>query len=85
MIWNLLFWLGLVFSLGIGIVYFRDLGDVSQVLIKVKRGNMIRFIRNEYRLIGGGLFAAAVMPAGAARPEIFRFPSSIKGIHDLLD
>jgi 4'-phosphopantetheinyl transferase len=35
--------------------------------------------------IAEGLFAAAVMPAGAARPEIFRFPSSIKGIHELLD
>ncbi|MEE9547417.1 MAG: hypothetical protein V3V65_07955 [Hyphomicrobium sp.] len=35
--------------------------------------------------IAEGLFAAAVMPAGAPRPEIFRFPSSIKGIHELLD
>jgi hypothetical protein len=61
MIWNLLFWLGLALSLGIGFVYFRDLGDVSQMLFKVKRGNMIRFIRNEYRLIGTGLVTAIVM------------------------
>jgi len=61
MIWNLLFWLCLVFSLGIGVVYFRDLGDVSQMILKVKRRNMIRFIRNEYKFIGAGLAAAVVM------------------------
>ena len=61
MIWSLLFWLGLAVSLVIGIIYFRDLGDVSQMLLKVKRRNMIRFIRNEYKLIGAGLAAAAMM------------------------
>jgi len=61
MIWDLLFWFGLAFSLAIGIIYFRDLGDVSQMLVKVKRRNMIRFIRNEYRIIGVGLAAAVVM------------------------
>jgi hypothetical protein len=61
MIWNLLFWLGLAFSIGVGFVYFRDLGDVSQMLLKVKRRNMIRFIRNEYRFIAAGLAAAVVM------------------------
>lgn len=61
MLSNVLFWLGLALSLGIGFVYFRDLGDVSQMLLKVKRKNMVRFIRNEYRLIGAGLVAAAVM------------------------
>ena len=61
MIWILLFWLGLLVSVGIGLVYFRDLGDVSQMILKVKRKNMIRFIRNEYRLIGAGLTGAIVM------------------------
>ena len=61
MIWKLLFWLGLAVSLGIGMIYFRDLGDVSQMLLKVKRQNMIRFIRNEYRFLGTGLVAALVM------------------------
>lgn len=61
MVWILLFWLGLLVSVGIGLVYFRDLGDVSQMILKVKRKNMIRFIRNEYRLIGAGLAAAVVM------------------------
>ena len=61
MLWNLLFWLGLVVSATIGFLYFRDLGDVSQMVLKVKRENMIRFIRNEYRLIAIGFAAAAVM------------------------
>lgn len=61
MVWISLFWLGLLVSVGIGLVYFRDLGDVGQMILKVKRKNMIRFIRNEYRLIGAGLIAAIVM------------------------
>ena len=61
MIWNLLFWLGLTVSLSVGLIYFRDLGDVSQMLLKVKRKNMMRFIRNEYRFLGTGLVAALVM------------------------
>ncbi|WP_170373438.1 DUF3179 domain-containing (seleno)protein [Ruegeria arenilitoris] len=60
MLANLIFYIGLAISLGIGFLYFRDLGDVSQMLLKVKRENMIRFIRNEYRLIGLGLAAFAV-------------------------
>lgn len=61
MIGTLLFWAGLVISVGIGALYFRDLGDVSQMLIRVKRDNVLRFIRNERRLIGIGLSAWAVM------------------------
>ena len=57
MLGDILFWPGLVVSLAIGLVYFRDLGDVSQMLLKVKRKNMIRFIRNEYRLLAIGLAA----------------------------
>ncbi len=60
MVGNILFALGLIASLGIGFVYFRDLGDISQMLLKVKRENMVRFIRNEYRLIGIGLSGFAV-------------------------
>ncbi len=55
MVGSIIFALGLIVSLGIGFVYFRDLGDVSQMLLKVKRENMVRFIRHEYRLIGIGL------------------------------
>ena len=58
---NIVFWLGFAVSLAIGLVYFRDLGDVSQMLIRVKRKDMIRFIRNEYRLIAIGLGALLLM------------------------
>ncbi|MGV2975798.1 DUF3179 domain-containing (seleno)protein [Roseibium alexandrii] len=57
----LVFYLGLITSLGIGIIYFRDLGDVSQMVLKVKRANMVRFIRNEGRFVAAGLSGAAVM------------------------
>lgn len=55
---GLIFWSGFLVSMGIGWLYFRDLGDVSQMVLKVKRENMARFIRNEYQLVaaGGGAF-----------------------------
>jgi len=34
--------------------------------------------------IAAGLFAAAALPVGAPRPDIFSFPSDIKGISELL-
>jgi hypothetical protein len=61
MLGNIVFWFGLAVSLVIGFVYFRDLGDVSQMLIRVNRENMLRFIRNEYRLIAIGLAALVLM------------------------
>ncbi len=63
MIGNVLYWLGFSVALVIGFMYFRDLGDVSQMFIKVKRKNMLRFIRNEYRLLAVGLSGYAVMTA----------------------
>jgi hypothetical protein len=63
MLWNIVFWAGLTVSLAIGLIYFRDLGDVSQMLIRVKRKNMLRFIRNEYRFIAIGLACLAVSTA----------------------
>lgn len=56
-----MFWSGLAATLVIGLLYFRDLGDVSQMLIRVKRRNVVRFIRNEYRLLAIGLAALALM------------------------
>ena len=50
MLGNSLFLVSLAIALGIGFIYFRDLGDITQIVLKVKRKNMIRFIRNEYRL-----------------------------------
>jgi len=61
MIAAIVFWVGLIVSIGIGFVYFRDLGDVSQMVLKVKRENMLRFVRHENLLIGVGLVCAAAM------------------------
>ena len=61
MLGNILFYLSLVVALYIGFAYFRDLGDVSQMLMKVKRENTIRFIRNEYRFLAIGLGSIALM------------------------
>lgn len=58
---NIIFAVSLIVALAIGYLYFRDLGDVSQMLISVKRENMIRFIRNEYRLLAIGLGATVLM------------------------
>ena len=60
MLGNAIFWIAIMVALTIGFIYFRDLGDVSQMLIRVKRENILRFIRNEYRLIGIGLGALAL-------------------------
>ena len=61
MIGNILFFIGLIVAFGLGFAYFRDLGDVSQMFLSVKRKNMVRFIRNEYRLLAVGLGATALM------------------------
>ncbi len=61
MLASLLFYLGLIVSLGIGFVYFRDLGDISQMVLKVKRENMVRFIRNENRLVGAAVGGVVLM------------------------
>ena len=55
LVWQLVFYAALLISAAIGWLYFRDLGDVTQMVLKVKRENTLRFIRNEYRLLGIGL------------------------------
>jgi len=57
---NLVFYSSLIVALSIGFLYFRDLGDITQMLISVKRKNMIRFMRYEYKLLAAG-FAATVL------------------------
>jgi len=59
-LWTTVYWLSLAASLYIGFIYFRDLGDVTQMLIKVKRKNMLWFIRNEYKAIVPGIAAGAL-------------------------
>lgn len=60
MIAHAIFGLGFIISMVIGFVYFRDLGDVSQMVMRVKRSNMTRFIRHEYQLLTIGLGAALI-------------------------
>ena len=57
---HVIFGLGFIISMVIGFVYFRDLGDVSQMVMRVKRSNMTRFIRHEYQLLTIGLGAALI-------------------------
>ena len=57
-------------------MYFRELGDASQMLLKVKRDNMLWFIRNEYKVIipgiAAGLLAAVIhFTTGAGNPVMF--------------
>ena len=61
MLGHTLFLIGLGVASWVGFAYFRDLGDVSQMIMRVKRRNMVRFIRNEYRLLAAGLGATALM------------------------
>jgi hypothetical protein len=61
MLWDSVFWVSLVASLTIGAIYFRDLGDISQMVIKVKRKNTIRSIRYEYQILAIGFALSAVM------------------------
>ncbi|SDL76727.1 DUF3179 domain-containing (seleno)protein [Aliiruegeria lutimaris] len=69
-IWTVLYWASLAASGYIGFIYFRDLGDVTQMVLKVKRKNMLWFIRNEYKIIfpgiAAGLFAAVLHLATGA-------------------
>lgn len=76
MILEVIFWAALVLSLVIGFVYFRDLGDITQMVLKVKRDNMLRFIRNEYRIIIPGIVSGLVacylhLVHGAGEPVSF--------------
>jgi len=63
MLGEILFWLGLAVSLGIGFIYFRDLGDVVQMVMKVKRKNMVRIIRHEYTYVAVGVGGLVLMTA----------------------
>jgi hypothetical protein len=75
-VWMLIFWASLSLSLAIGFIYFRDLGDVTQMLMRVKRENMLRFIRHENQLLGVGLCSALIavyahFGQGAGGPLVF--------------
>jgi hypothetical protein len=59
-IYTILYWVTLSASAIIGFIYFRDLGDASQIFLNVKRKNMLRFIRVEYKLIIPGILSGAI-------------------------
>ena len=61
MAWEIVFWTGLVVSCVTGFHYFRELGDISQMFFRVRRHNLVRAIRHEYKFIATGCFAAAIM------------------------
>jgi hypothetical protein len=58
---HIIFAISLIVATYIGFTYFRDLGDVTQMLVSVKREDTIRFIRHEYQLLTIGLGAIALM------------------------
>ncbi|MGI9402865.1 MAG: DUF3179 domain-containing (seleno)protein [Rhizobiaceae bacterium] len=57
MLAELAFYATTAISLLIALVYFRDLGDIPQLIIKTKRSNLDRFIRNEYKFIAASIGA----------------------------
>ncbi|AXT27162.1 DUF3179 domain-containing protein [Ruegeria sp. AD91A] len=57
---DVLFYLSMVISILVALLYFRDLGDIPQLFMKTKRSNVDRFIRHEYRFLSIGLGAWAV-------------------------
>jgi hypothetical protein len=60
MIIELLYWVCLVVATYTAFIYFRDLGDVSQVILDVSRENMIKAIRNENKLVLIGLIGTGL-------------------------
>ena len=61
MLWDIIFWVGLIVSSIVGFFYFRELGDISQMFFRVTRPTLVRMIRHEYKMVALGLGAAAVM------------------------
>ena len=70
--WEVIYWAALVAGTYGAFVYFRDLGDITQVVMDVSRANMLQAIRNENKLIALGLagtaIAVAAHYAGGAGP-----------------
>ena len=52
---ELMYWAVLLIATYAALVYFRDLGDVTQAILDVSRANMLKAIRNENKLVLTGL------------------------------
>jgi len=63
LILTILYWISLGISTIIGFIYFRDLGDASQIFFDVKRKNILKLIRIEYKLIIPGLLCGVLATA----------------------
>lgn len=50
-----IYWVVLSAGTWAAFIYFRDLGDITQVVMNVSRENMLKAIRNENRLVATGL------------------------------
>jgi len=61
MLWEIVFWTGLVVSGVVGFHYFRELGDISQMFFRIRRHNLVRVIRHEYKFVATGCVAAAIV------------------------
>src|SRR5210317_1365184 len=69
---EIIYWTALMAGTYGAFVYFRDLGDITQVVMDVSRANMLQAIRIENKLVALGLagttIAVAVHYAGGAGP-----------------
>jgi hypothetical protein len=57
---ELIHWVALVVASTAALIYFRDLGDITQAFMKVKRKNMIFAIRHERLLVLTALIGSAI-------------------------
>jgi len=62
-IYELVMWFCMAVSFIVGYFYFRDLGDVTQAMMTVKRKNMIFAIRHENSMIAVALIGTAISVA----------------------
>ena len=77
---ELIYWVVLSAGTWAAFIYFRDLGDITQVVMNVSRENMLKAIRNENRLVATGL-AGTGMRSGSTHPfphlEILKSKTSV--------
>ena len=60
---ELIHWVALAVATYAAFIYFRDLGDITQVILDVSRKNMLKAIRNENKLVATGLIGTALAVA----------------------
>ena len=57
---DIIYWVALAIGTYAAYVYFRDLGDITQLFLNVTRDNMLKAIRGENKLVATGLGGTAV-------------------------